>query len=130
MNMIRTGNIDILVATDVAARGIDVDDIDIVFNYDIPHDEEYYVHRIGRTARAGREGLAFSLVVGREIYRIRDIERYTKTKIKRKTLPTLKDIEEKQTDILLDRIREEIEKDQLGKYEDMVQTLLDEDYSS
>lgn len=130
MNKFRTGNIDILVATDVAARGIDVDDIDIVFNYDIPHDEEYYVHRIGRTARAGREGLAFSLVVGREIYRIRDIERYTKTKIKRKTLPTLKDIEEKQTDILLDRIREEIEKDQLGKYEDMVQTLLDEDYSS
>lgn len=130
MSKFRTGNIDILVATDVAARGIDVDDIDIVFNYDIPHDEEYYVHRIGRTARAGREGLAFSFAVGREIYRIKDIERYTKTKIKRKTLPTLKDIEEKQTDILLYRIREEIEKGQLEKYGNIVHALLDEDYSS
>ena len=66
MSTFRSGNIDILVATDVAARGIDVDDVDIVFNYDIPQDEEYYVHRIGRTARAGREGTAFSFVVGRD----------------------------------------------------------------
>ncbi|MCF6460283.1 DEAD/DEAH box helicase [Clostridium sp. Cult3] len=130
MNKFRSGNIDILVATDVAARGIDVDDIDIVFNYDIPQDEEYYVHRIGRTARAGREGMAFSLVVGRDIYRIKDIQRYTKTKITRKDLPTLKDIEEKQTDILLDRIKEEIDKGELGKYESMVHTLLEDDYDS
>ncbi len=62
MNKFRSGNIDILVATDVAARGLDIDDIDMVFNYDIPQDDESYVHRIGRTARAGREGIAFSLV--------------------------------------------------------------------
>lgn len=130
MNKFRTGNIDILVATDVAARGLDVDDVDIVFNYDIPHDEEYYVHRIGRTARAGREGMAFSFVVGRDIYRIKDIQRYTKTKITRKDLPTLKDIEEKQTDILLEKIKEEIDKGELGSYEKMVNTLLEEDYSS
>lgn len=65
MNGFRKGRTDILVATDVAARGIDVDDVEAVFNYDIPQDEEYYVHRIGRTGRAGREGKAFSLVVGK-----------------------------------------------------------------
>ena len=56
MDDFRSGNVDILIATDVAARGIDVDDVDMVFNYDIPQDEEYYVHRIGRTGRAGRSG--------------------------------------------------------------------------
>ena len=64
MNGFRNGRTDILVATDVAARGIDVDDVEAVFNYDVPQDDEYYVHRIGRTGRAGREGRAFTLVVG------------------------------------------------------------------
>ena len=62
MHRVRSGKTDILVATDVAARGIDVDDVDAVFNYDLPQDEEYYVHRIGRTGRAGRTGMAFSFV--------------------------------------------------------------------
>ena len=130
MSKFRSGSIDILVATDVAARGLDVDDVDIVFNYDIPHDEEYYVHRIGRTARAGREGMAFSLVEGRDVRRIKDIQRYTKTKIARKDLPTLQEIQEKQTDILLEKIKEEIDKGELGRYEEMVNLLLEEDYSS
>ncbi|HSH36275.1 DEAD/DEAH box helicase [Schnuerera sp.] len=130
MSKFRSGNIDILVATDVAARGLDVDNVDIVFNYDIPQDEEYYVHRIGRTARAGREGMALSFVVGRDRYRIKDIERYTKTKIARKDLPTLKDMEEKQSDILLEKIKEEIDKGQLDRYEEMLNQLLGEDYNS
>ncbi len=67
-----TGRTDILVATDVAARGIDVGNVEAVFNYDIPQDDEYYVHRIGRTGRAGREGKAFSLVVA---------ERFTSSEI-------------------------------------------------
>lgn len=67
MHRFRSGKTDILVATDVAARGIDVDDVDAVFNYDLPQDEEYYVHRIGRTGRAGRTGMAFSFVVGRSL---------------------------------------------------------------
>ena len=70
MNSFRNGRTEILVATDVAARGIDVDDVEAVFNYDIPQDDEYYVHRIGRTGRAGREGKAFSLVVGKEVYKL------------------------------------------------------------
>ena len=76
MNRFRQGRTNILVATDVAARGIDVGAVEAVFNYDIPQDDEYYVHRIGRTGRAGREGMAFSFVVGRELYKLRDIQRY------------------------------------------------------
>ena len=130
MNKFRKGTIDILVATDVAARGIDVDDIDLVINYDMPQDEEYYVHRIGRTARAGREGKAFSFVSGRDIYKLRDIQRYTKTKIARKDLPTLKDIQENYTSIMLEKIKEQIDNEDLSKYEKIIETLLEEDYTS
>lgn len=130
MSKFRSGSIDILIATDVAARGIDVDDVDMVFNYDVPQDVEYYVHRIGRTARAGREGVAISFVVGRDRHRIKDIEKYTNTKIKRRDIPTLKDMEDRKNDILLKNIKDEIEKGQLGKYEEIINVLLEEDYSS
>ena len=130
MNRFRRGTIDILVATDVAARGIDVDDIDMVFNYDMPQDEEYYVHRIGRTARAGREGKAFNFVSGRDIYKLRDIQRYTKTKIERRDIPTLKDIQENYTSNMIEKIKDEIDKGELGKYEKIIQTILTEDYTS
>lgn len=130
MSKFRSGNIDILVATDVAARGIDVDDVDIVFNYDIPQDEENYVHRIGRTARAGREGVAISFVTNRDFHRIKTIEKYTKTKIKRKNIPTLKDMEDRQSNILIERIREEIQRGQLDRYENMLDVLLEEDFTS
>lgn len=83
MNLFRGGRMDILIATDVAARGIDVDDVEAVFNYDVPDDIEYYVHRIGRTGRAGKAGRSFTLVVGREMYKIRDIERVCHTKIRK-----------------------------------------------
>ncbi len=130
MAKFRSGTIDILVATDVAARGLDVDDIDVVFNYDMPQDEEYYVHRIGRTARAGREGAAFSFVAGRDIYKLKDIQKYTKTKIGRKDLPTLRDIEERYTAKLLEKIKQEIDNEELGKYEKFIDMLLEEDYTS
>ena len=87
MNRFRNGSSSILIATDVAARGIDVDDVEIVINYDIPQDNEYYVHRIGRTGRAGRKGRSFTLVNSREMYRIRDIERTCHTTIEEKKLP-------------------------------------------
>lgn len=88
MNRFRNGAASILIATDVAARGIDVDDVEAVINFDIPQDIEYYVHRIGRTGRAGRTGKAFTLLGGRESYRIREIERVCKTTIEEKKLPT------------------------------------------
>lgn len=68
-------------------RGIDVDDVEAVFNYDLPQDEEYYVHRIGRTGRAGRSGISFSFVFGKEMRKMRDIERYTKTKLIKHDIP-------------------------------------------
>lgn len=92
MNLFRNGRTDILIATDVAARGIDVDDVEAVFNYDVPEDIEYYVHRIGRTGRAGRTGRSFTLVVGRELYKLRDIERVCHTKIKERNIPSAADI--------------------------------------
>lgn len=87
MNRFRNGGTNILIATDVAARGIDVDNVEAVINYDLPQDMEYYVHRIGRTGRAGKTGRSFTFVSGREIYRIRQIERFCRTTIEEKKLP-------------------------------------------
>ena len=87
MNRFKNGGLEILIATDVAARGIDVDDLEAVFNYDIPQDIEYYVHRIGRTGRAGKEGMAFTFAYGRDLYKIRDIERVCKTKMTEQKIP-------------------------------------------
>ncbi len=109
MNAFRNGRTDILVATDVAARGIDVDDVEAVFNYDIPQDDEYYVHRIGRTGRAGREGKAFSLVVGKEVYKLRDIQRYCKTKIIPQAIPSLDDITDIKVEKTIDQVRDMLE---------------------
>ena len=93
MKGFRSGKTEILIATDVAARGIDVDDVEAVFNYDVPQDDEFYVHRIGRTGRAGRVGKAFTFVVGREVYKLKDIQRYCKTKIYAQPIPSLNDVE-------------------------------------
>lgn len=92
MNLFRSGRCAILIATDVAARGIDVSGVDAVFNYDVPEDIEYYVHRIGRTGRAGKKGRSFTLISGREIFKIRNIERACHTTIKERKIPTPADI--------------------------------------
>lgn len=92
MQSFRTSNVDILVATDVAARGIDIDGIDCVINFDVPNENELYVHRIGRTARAGMTGTAITIATSHSKGRISDIENYTKRKIKREEIPSIKDI--------------------------------------
>lgn len=120
MKRFRAQHFDTLLATDVAARGLDIENIDLVVNYDLPQDEEYYVHRIGRTARAGREGTAVTFVTLREIRRLKDIERYIKTKIERKRLPTLQDIERIQTQAILDEVSSVIEEGGLEKHMDIV----------
>lgn len=117
MDDFRSGKVDILIATDVAARGIDVDDVDMVFNYDIPQDEEYYVHRIGRTGRAGRSGMALSFISGKEVYKLKNIERYCKTKILAKPVPSLDDVKNTKLDNMFDKIRQTIEE---GGLTDMV----------
>ena len=111
MNSFRNGKTDILVATDVAARGIDVDDVDVVFNYDVPQDDEYYVHRIGRTGRAGRVGKAFTFVVGKEVYKLRDIQRYAKTKIKARPIPSLNDVMETKAEKVFEQAEQIIERE-------------------
>lgn len=130
MKKFRNRTIEILVATDVAARGIDVDDIDIVINYDLPQDEEYYVHRIGRTGRAGKTGKAFSFVVGREIYKLRDIMKFTKAKIHLGKLPSLTDIEEAKTNTFIEKVKAVIEENHLTKYINLVEKMMSEDISS
>ncbi|MGO1468419.1 MAG: DEAD/DEAH box helicase [Tissierella sp.] len=130
MNKFRRGSIDILVATDVAARGLDVDEVDLVVNYDIPQDEEYYVHRIGRTARAGREGLAISFVTRRDNNKLRNIQKYANIKLKRKDLPTLKDMEETYATTMLDKIKEGIESEDLNQYKKTVDGLIEEGFTS
>lgn len=121
---------EILVATDVAARGIDVENIEAVFNYDVPQDEEYYVHRIGRTARAGKKGIAFTFVVGTEIYQLKDIESYASTKITRRNIPTLTDVEEVRTTVLLEKIKNTIDKGNIERYVQTIEPLLREDYTT
>ncbi|WZL72748.1 DEAD/DEAH box helicase [Clostridiaceae bacterium 35-E11] len=130
MSSFRSGITDILVATDVAARGIDVDDVEMVFNYDVPQDEEYYVHRIGRTGRAGRVGRAFTFAAGKEIYKLKDIQKYIKTKIKREQIPSIRDVEEVKTAALLDRITNTIENNNLSRQINMIEKLLNEDYAT
>ena len=131
MNSFRNGRTEILVATDVAARGIDVDDVEAVFNYDIPQDDEYYVHRIGRTGRAGRTGIAFSFVVGREVYKLRDIQRYCKTKIIPQAVPSLDDITEIKAEKILEQegcVMNEMDLSPIVHI--LEKKLLEEDYTS
>ncbi|MCB2410899.1 DEAD/DEAH box helicase [Hymenobacter lucidus] len=127
LDKFRKGTLEILVATDVAARGIDVENVEAVVNYDLPADEEYYVHRIGRTGRAGKLGKAFTFVSGRDIYKLRDIMRFTKANIKQERIPSFEDVSEVKTTLFLAQIKEIIEKGKLEKYVARVQRLLDQE---
>lgn len=131
MQGFRTGKTEILVATDVAARGIDVDEVEAVFNYDIPQDEEYYVHRIGRTGRAGREGRAFSFVSGREVYKIKELQRYCKTKIYAQKVPSLDDVANTKMENILDEVERVIESEELDSVMNAIENRLNHsDYTA
>src|SRR3984893_7057235 len=130
MTKFRNGGLEFLVATDVAARGIDVDNIEVVFNLDLPWDEEDYVHRIGRTGRVGRSGRAFSLVAGREIYKLQSIERYTRMKIARYQVPSLDEVEEKRTNLFFEKIRVALQRGDFEKESRVVDRLLEQGFSS
>lgn len=112
MKKFRDNTIDILIATDVAARGLDVSDIDIVFNYDLPQQAEYYVHRIGRTARAGKKGISFSFVTGKDYQQFKEIEKYANIRMKRTKLPTKDDVEKESMESLFQNVEENIIKAQ------------------
>ena len=128
LNRFKDGIVEFLIATDVAARGIDVEDVSHVINYDLPQDAESYVHRIGRTGRAKKEGTAYTLVTPREYPMLKLIEKATQSKIKRKEIPTIDDIFHSKYRSIVNRVKEALEKDDFKKFIPLV-TKLDEDYS-
>jgi len=125
----RDGAVELLVATDVAARGLDIDEIDIVFNYDLPTDPEDYVHRIGRTGRAGRSGKAISFVFGRDIYRLQSIERYTRQVIRRERIPSVEQVEGRRADLIFDSMKELLESGKFDSYQDSIDRLLEQGHT-
>jgi ATP-dependent RNA helicase DeaD len=129
VNQLKRGQIDIVVATDVAARGLDVERISHVFNYDVPFDTESYVHRIGRTGRAGREGEAILFLTGREKNMLRQIERATKQSIEEYEFPSLEILNKRKIDALITKLQTRLDGN-CSEYEKLVGDLLEHsDYS-
>ena len=128
MQRFRTGQVELLVATDVAARGLDIEHVSHVINYDIPIDPEVYVHRIGRTGRAGRTGSAITLVTPRERRQLRTIERLTNATIQRMHLPTISDVIARRRESFKETLRETITSPGLEPYQIMAEEL-GEEYS-
>ncbi|NRF98961.1 DEAD/DEAH box helicase [Paenibacillus dendritiformis] len=126
MRKFRDGSIDVLVATDVAARGLDVSGVTHVINFDLPQDPESYVHRIGRTGRAGKEGSAWSFVTPREIDHLNFIERVTRHRIPRKPMPTLADAIEGKQRIVAERLMEVLKDTDLNEYKGIAIQLLEQ----
>jgi ATP-dependent RNA helicase DeaD len=123
---LRAGTIEIVVATDVAARGLDVEQITHVVNFDIPYDVEAYVHRIGRTGRAGRSGMATLFITPRERKMMREIERFTGTPIKPMRMPTQADVAARRVSQLKETIRENLKEGDLDLYLELVEQMVEE----
>jgi ATP-dependent RNA helicase DeaD len=124
----RKRGLDFLVATDVAARGLDVDDVEVVFNYDLPHDGDDYIHRIGRTGRAGRSGRAITFVSGRELYKMQNIIRFTKGKIRRERIPSEEEVEKKRANSFYDSLHKTLEEGKYERQDALIGRLLDQGY--
>lgn len=129
MRKFRTGSTQLLVATDVAGRGIDVDDVEAVFNYDLPRDDEDYVHRIGRTGRAGKKGKAFTFVSRKEVSSIKRIEKANGVQIFKKDAPGVEEIEEAKFNSFLEEIKSEILKGDLFEFKELVKSVMGENFS-
>ncbi|MGI6702560.1 MAG: DEAD/DEAH box helicase [Clostridia bacterium] len=126
MRRFRDGAIDILVATDVAARGLDISNVSHVYNFDIPQDPESYVHRIGRTGRAGRTGEAITFVTPRELGQLKQIERIINRKISRRPIPTVNEAIEGQQQLAVDRLLKVVaDKKGIGAYKELAKGLLE-----
>ena len=126
MGRFRDGQLDVLVATDVAARGLDIEHVSHVVNYDIPSNPEAYIHRIGRTGRAGREGVAITLVEPREHRLLRNIETATRTRLEVVQIPTVADLRERRLEQLRGSLREAILSDGLDRFRAVIEPLADE----
>jgi ATP-dependent RNA helicase DeaD len=126
MRKFRDGSIDVLVATDVAARGLDVSGVTHVINFDLPQDPESYVHRIGRTGRAGREGVAWTFVTPREIDHLHFIERVTRQRIPRKPLPSMADAIEGKQKVTAERLLEAVGNEESNEFKGLAIQLLEQ----
>ncbi len=130
MQKFRERKIEFLVATDVAARGLDVDDLEVVFNFDLPNDAEDYTHRIGRTGRAGKKGRAFTFVSGQELYKLQSMVRWARLDVRRGSIPSLDEVDEARTNVFFEKIRSTLEAKQFKPHDRMIDRLLDEGYAS
>jgi len=128
MNKFKNGNINILVASDVAARGLDIANVEVIINYDVPQNIDDYIHRIGRTARAGKTGYACTLVSKDEISRFNNIKKSNKTKITEKELPTNQEINYIKNKKILNNVKTIIQEDDLGEYIEIIEK--EKEYSS
>lgn len=127
MQSFKSGRTPVLIATDVAARGIDVDDVDAVYNFDIPQDYEYYIHRIGRTGRAGKCGRAYTLAAGRrQVFQVRDISRFIGAKIENKPLPCTQDIIDRKQEELLAEVRKQMQNTKASSCNPLIVKLIEE----
>ncbi len=130
MRNFRSGAVEVLCATDVAARGLDVDNIDLIVNLELPYDAEDYVHRIGRTGRAGRKGKAVSLVAGREIYLMQRIQRFINIRIDRAAVPSQEDLEATRVDKTFEKVKAVLEASSYTSHEHSIQRLLDAGFTA
>nr|WP_153726475.1 DEAD/DEAH box helicase [Heliorestis convoluta] len=129
LRQFRSGTVDILIATDVAARGLDITGVTHVYNFDIPQDSESYVHRIGRTGRAGQSGIAIAFVIPRELDHLRTIERATKRNMMRMAIPTVSEAAEGQQRLAVEKLLRTVEGKDLQRFRGMAQELLDKEDS-
>lgn len=130
MEKFKRRGFEFLVATDVAARGLDVDDLEVVFNYDLPNDAEDYTHRVGRTGRAGRTGKAFTFVSGREIYGIQNMIRYARLPLRRERVPSLDQVEEARESVFFEKLRATLDGKQFRPQDRIIDRLLEQGYAS
>ncbi|QSX06378.1 DEAD/DEAH box helicase [Sedimentibacter sp. zth1] len=126
LNKFNNGLVDVLIATDVAARGLDIKEVEAVINFDIPVKEDYYVHRIGRTGRAGREGLSFTLLTNKEMSKLRAIEKYTKKSIRKRSIPTIDKVNEIKQDKFIRQIEEQIANCNTDEYAYIIKRLFED----
>jgi ATP-dependent RNA helicase DeaD len=130
MDKFRRRGFEFLIATDVAARGLDVDDLEVVFNFDLPNDAEDYTHRIGRTGRAGKKGMAFTFVAGRELYKLQNMIHYGRIKIRRERVPSLDEVEEAKGNVFVDKLRATLDAKKFKLQDQMIERLLEQGYTS
>jgi ATP-dependent RNA helicase DeaD len=130
MEKFRRRGFEFLVATDVAARGLDVDDLEVVFNFDLPHDAEDYTHRIGRTGRAGKSGRAITFVSGRELYKLQSMVRFAGIKIRREKIPSLVEVDEARATVFFEKLRALLDTGKFAKHDSMIGQLLELGYAS